>query len=68
MTDRAHNTVTVTEGHIDYVAEYFVEDGMITVTAAHGHKTTQLGDTPPEVLAKMLLGELIKAGKASDCL
>ena len=68
MTGKAHNTVTITEGHIDYVAEYVVENGMISVIAAHGHKTTQLGDTPPEVLSKMLLGELIKEGKASDCL
>ena len=68
MTGKAHNTVIITEGHIDYVAEYVVENGMISVTAAHGHKTTQLGDTPPEVLSKMLLGELIKEGKASDCL
>jgi hypothetical protein len=43
MTDKAHNMVTVTDGHIEYVAEYFVNDEMITVNAAHEHKTTQLG-------------------------
>jgi hypothetical protein len=67
MSGKAHNTVTITEGHIDYVAEYAVDNGMITVTVAHGFKTTQLGDTPPEELAKMLLREFIKEGKASDC-
>lgn len=66
MTDKAYNTITVTEGHIDYVAEYTVKNGMITVTAAHGHKTTQVGGSPPEALAKMLLRELIREGKASD--
>ena len=68
MTDKSHKTVTVTEGHIDYVAEYVVENESITVTAAHGSKTAQLGGSAPDVLAKMLLGELIKEGKASDCL
>jgi hypothetical protein len=60
MTDKAHNMVTVTDGHIEYVAEYFVNDEMITVNAAHEHKTTQLGGSAPDELAKMLLGELIK--------
>ena len=68
MIDKTHNTVTVIDGHIEYVAEYLVKDGMITVTAAHGHKNTQLGDSAPDELAKTLLVELIKEGKASDCL
>jgi len=68
MTNKARGTVTITEGRIDYVAEYAVEKEMITVVAAHGSKSTQLGDSDPEVLARTLLREFIKAGKASDCI
>ncbi|MDR4306559.1 hypothetical protein IHQ68_08010 [Chelatococcus sambhunathii] len=44
---------------------YQVKDGLITVTAdAGGSKTTQLGGTPVETLAKMLMRELAReAGK-----
>ena len=68
MSNKPLDTVTITEGHIDYVAEYAVENGMITVTAAHGSKSAYLGDSEPESLARMLLRELIKEGKASDCI
>lgn len=68
MSDKPRGTVTITEGHIDYVAEYAVENGKIAVTAAHGSKSTQLSGSDPEVLARMLLQELIKEGKASDCI
>jgi hypothetical protein len=67
MSNKQNNTVTITVGHIDYVAEYAVEKEMLTVTAAHGSKSTPLGDSPPEERARMLLSELIKEGKASDC-
>ncbi len=37
-----------------------VDKGSITVsTALHGSKTTQVGASPPEVLARMLLRELV---------
>jgi thiamine phosphate synthase YjbQ (UPF0047 family) len=68
MSNKPRSTVTITEGRIDYVAEYAVEKGMITVAAAHGSKSTQLGGSDPEVLARTLLQELIKEGKASDCI
>jgi len=38
MTNKPRSTVTVTVGHIDYVAEYAIENEMLTVTAAHGSK------------------------------
>ena len=68
MSNKPRGTVTITEGHIDYVAEYAVEKGMITVTAAHGSKSTQLGESDPEVLARTFLREFMKEGKASDCI
>jgi hypothetical protein len=68
MTDRPRSTVTVTVGHIDYVAEYAVENEMLIVTAAHGSKTTPLSGSAPEEKARLLLGEMIKEGTASDCI
>jgi hypothetical protein len=37
---------------------YVVEAGMITVSSASGSKTTHVGNTPTEVLARLLLSEL----------
>ena len=67
MTNKPRSTVTVTVGHIDYVAEYAVDDETLTVTAAHGSKSTPLSGSAPEEKARILLGEMIKEGTASDC-
>ena len=40
------------------------ERGIITVTTAHGRKATQVGGAPPAVLARQLLSELVREGKA----
>jgi hypothetical protein len=37
---------------------------MVTVKTLHGSKTTQLGGLTPDYLAKMLLRELARKGKA----
>ena len=67
MTNKPRGTVTVTVGHIDYVAEYAVENEILIVTAAHGSKSTPLNGNTPEEKARILLGEMIKEGTASDC-
>jgi hypothetical protein len=67
MTSKPRGTVTVTVGHIDYVAEYAVKDNTLTVTAAHASKSTPLGGSAPEEKARLLLGEMIREGTASDC-
>jgi hypothetical protein len=67
MTSKPRGTVTVTVGHIDYVAEYTVENDLLKVTAAHGSKSVQLGGSAPEEQARKILGEMIKEGTASDC-
>jgi len=67
MTHKPRGTVTATVGHIDYVAEYTIEDDTLTVTAAHASKSTPLGGSAPEEKARVLLGEMIKEGTASDC-
>jgi hypothetical protein len=67
MTNKPRGTVTVTVGHIDYVAEYAIENDTLTVTAAHASKSTPLGNSAPEDKARLLLGEMIREGAASDC-
>jgi hypothetical protein len=42
-----------------------VIDGMVFVRTAHGTKATQLGGSPPETIAKLLIREL--AGECRDC-
>jgi hypothetical protein len=37
---------------------YAVRDGIITVTSELGKKATQVGGSPPKVLARMMLREL----------
>jgi hypothetical protein len=47
-----------------YNASYHVQGGMITVQTAGGQESTQLGGLRLKVLAKMLLEQLIRTGRA----
>jgi hypothetical protein len=40
--------------------EYEVSDGCVTVRCVYGEKTTQVGGSPPETLARMMLGEMAR--------
>ena len=61
LTDRI---VIKIEGK-EYDGTYEVTGGVVTVRTAYGSQSTPMvGDTPPEVLAKMLLGELVREEKA----
>jgi len=42
---------------------YYVERGILTVTTAHGQKSTQLGGSSGGSMARMLLRELANEGK-----
>jgi hypothetical protein len=46
------------EGAHRVEGRYKVESGMITVTCANGTKTTQLGGTPPDSLAYLIMSEM----------
>lgn len=59
-----NDTVTVEANGKTYTASYAVERKIITVSTPNGSKATQLGNLSPEHLAKMLLKELIREGKA----
>ena len=56
--------VTVERNGKQYSAGYIVEKGLITVRTVYGRKSTQLGSSSPEILAKLILGEMIEAGEA----
>jgi hypothetical protein len=49
----------VTRG--EYSANYEVSDGMVRITSVFGSKSTQLGDSDPELLAGLMLQEQITA-------
>lgn len=47
-----------------YQGTYWVAGKILTVATGLGGKSRQVGSTPPEALAKQLLENLAKAGKA----
>ena len=47
-----------------YHGTYWVAGKILTVSTGMGGKSKQVGTTPPEALAKLLLQELAKEGKA----
>lgn len=47
-----------------YSGDFTVERGVVTVTTDRGRKSTRLGHMAPEILARVLLRELINAGEA----
>jgi hypothetical protein len=46
------------EGEHRVEGRYKVESGMITVTCVNGTKTTQVGGTPPDTLAYLIMSEM----------
>jgi hypothetical protein len=52
--------VTVTIDGGTHRGTYFVQSSMVHVQSAFGNKATQVGVTPPETIAKMLLSELVR--------
>ena len=48
-----------------YSGTYDVSVGIITVRTLYGRKSTPVGQSPPEVLATIMLSELVWEGKAN---
>ena len=48
-----------------HIAQFEVNGEILTVTSEFGVKKTQLGDSEPQVLAGIILGEQIVASKIS---
>ena len=47
-----------------YKGNYWIAGKILTVSTGMGGKSKQVGSTPAEILAKQLLQELAKEGKA----
>lgn len=61
MTPGTESSITTTDGRV-VQGWYRVHDGMVTVSTAFGRQTTQIGGSPPEVLARRLLRKLVAKG------
>ncbi len=54
------NEMAFTRGGKTHIGRWMLADGMVTVwVGIHGPHSTQLGGMPPEVLARVLLDELM---------
>jgi hypothetical protein len=54
-------SVTVTIDGVAYHGTYLVQRSTIYVRSPLGAMTTQIGRSPPEAVAKLLLSELVRA-------
>ena len=64
---RGHNQHSVTIQHSDgeyYSTDFTVESDVVTIHTEDGPMSTQVGSSGAEATARMLLTELIEAGKA----
>jgi hypothetical protein len=59
-------SVTVTIGGVTYEGTFYVQRSELYVLSSFGVKATQLVGAPPEVIAKMLLSEMVRAGSSTD--
>lgn len=58
-------TITIEREGKTYTGEFRVEKGMVAVTTeAGGYTSTQLGASPADSVARLLLSELVREGKA----
>jgi len=66
MTDTIHaNEITIEHKGRRVPGWWWVEEeGMVEVWSRRGRKITQIGGSPPAALAKLMLRELAKEGKA----
>ena len=62
MRQTAFSLVEIEVDGVVHVGQYWQHNGMITVSNGEQQKTTQVGGSPPGVLAKMLLREIVKSG------
>ena len=58
--------VTVTIDGVKYEGSYFIQNYLVHVLSPFGAKATQLGGSPPEMIARMLLSELVRSGMSTD--
>jgi hypothetical protein len=62
----AVKTITVTINGSEHHGTYFVQGSAVHVQSKVGAKATQVGGSPPEMIARLLLSELVRAASATD--
>jgi hypothetical protein len=55
------NDVTITIGGVEHRGTYYVQNSIVYVQSEKGAKATQIAGSAPEVLARMLLSELVRS-------
>jgi len=63
-TQPPHMAVSTDINGKTYSGTYTVESKMVTVWTAMGQKTTQISGGAAQTLARLMLGELVREGKA----
>jgi hypothetical protein len=58
--------VTVTIDGVAHEGTYFVQNYMVHVLSPFGAKAAQLGRSTPEMIAAILLSELVRGGTSTD--
>ena len=58
-----HGTISVTTDEVTYSATYELKRGLVTVRADIGTRSRPLRNSPPDIIARMLLRELIQLEK-----
>jgi hypothetical protein len=53
-------TISVRTGGVTHAGVYAARDGLITVMTVYGSKTTELGQSPPETLAWLMMLEIVR--------
>ena len=53
--------VTITIGGVEHRGTYYVSNSIVYVRSEKGTKATQIAGSAPEVLARMLLSELVRS-------
>ena len=54
-----HRTISIDVDDETHTAAYELEQGIVTVITSNGRKSAKTGASPPEIVARMLLRELI---------
>ncbi len=63
MTTEPQGTVSIKHENEFYTASWTIEKGILTVWNDKTQKTTSLGRYTPEMLARMVLRQMIKNGE-----
>jgi hypothetical protein len=56
--------VAVTLDGVTHKGTYYVQGSTVYVQCDSGTKATQVGGSPPESIAKLLLSEMVRAGRS----